>query len=208
MSGNPVWTAVGLWVAMSLPVGESRACDDDTRNAAVQSEFKVERLVYKTWRGVSPGAGFISTETRVLEIDFVRKRYLHVRRRVHRPEPLTPSTFVNAEFAAEDSMWRELSAEDQVAALKAINGWLATDPPAQGKSYRHVGGREDGYTASLSVETSEGQHRVVVNPPGQRAEDRMKPSHAYNLLFELLDRHRWTNDEPFRFSVPPRAGRE
>jgi len=178
----------GYWLMIGLLIG----CRTGDIVPLDDAEFAPRplRLVHYTWRGVSPGAGFLRTETTAVEIDLTQGKIRNVSLVAKPPSPMLPHQERAILANLNDQEWRDLEAEHKKLVIHAIKAWLKTDQPKRCHWAGYYGSREGGYTARLIVFTSAGEYNVLWNPPnGVEGGDSCPPMPGYQPLIDAI--HTW-----------------
>lgn len=177
----------GSWLMIGLLTGcrtGNIVPADDTESAR-----RPLRMVHYTWRGISPGAGFLRTESTTVEIDLTQGKIRDVSLVAKAPSPMLLHHGHAILANQDDQEWRDLDAEHKKLVIQAVDAWLKTAPPKRCKIRRYVG-REDGYTAGLILFTSTGEYTVYVNPPKEVEDvDSCPPMPEYQPLIDAI--HAW-----------------
>ena len=143
-------------------------------------------LRYKSWSGVSPGAGFLHTRLMVVDLDLGQRKTRKLMQVAKHPAPMLPHDDAGIAKLLDGAPSRDLSPDEVARFGKLIRAWLATSPPPTYNSPAALG-CEDGYLAQLSVSWGTKSVMTKVNPRGGFSpDDPLRPPKEWQELLDSL----------------------
>jgi len=143
-------------------------------------------LKYKSWDGVSPGAGFMYTSLQFVELDLSKGRIRRIGKSASPPDPMLPNDDASIAKLVAQVPWIELTPGQADAYRKSIDAWLKTGPPPRYNNPMALG-REDGQATSITVTWGRNTVTTSLNPRGgYRKGDPLLPPEEWKAMLDLL----------------------
>ncbi|HPR63350.1 MAG TPA: hypothetical protein PK014_03945 [Thermoanaerobaculia bacterium] len=154
---------------------------------SASEETDTFRIVYYTWTGVSPGAGYIHTSAMMIEADLSTREMRSIMKSASQPNPMLSSSvgIYRQELARREPA--VLSVQETAKLRRLILAWLNTNPPPVYHQYRALG-REDAMTEHIILHRpGEESITVSIDPrKGFSPEDPMWPPPEWFALVDYL----------------------
>ena len=177
-----------LFVVLILVAGCSKthSTSDSEGRAEDTISSSPYHLRYKSWSGVSPGAGFTHTSLIVVDLNLPERKIRKLIRSASRPDAMLPHADRSISVLLGRVPWQDLPAEKVEAFDTLIRAWLATSPPSTYNSPMGLG-REDGHMTQLSVSWDTNTITTKLNVRGGiSADDPLRPPKEWKGLVDSL----------------------
>jgi len=145
---------------------------------------RVDHLLYYSWWGMSPGAGFKHTSLTAIEVDLAGGRTRQLARTAQAPAPMLPWLRPQIASLLHASPWQTLPPERIRGLRGMLRLWLDTNPPPSYSRPMSLG-REDGYAEVLVLQTAGRERTCDVNPRG--AAGAQSPPPEWHALLAYLN---------------------
>ena len=175
--------ALALTFAVIGCNSQQETCSDAAEKPTPKHDY---HLKYKSWTGISPGAGFTFTSLQYVELDLAKSRIRRFWKSASHPNPMLPRDDSEIEQLIAEVPWTDLTPEQADSYRNLIGDWLKTEPPPIYHSVMALG-REDGHVTRVTVRWGPNAVTTALIPSrGYRKGDPLLPPKEWEDMLNLL----------------------